>query len=154
MTFVSFVVYTCAMQAAAALLILLATTTAAAQERPVPSDSSRITIPGCARDRAFIVAQPEGHEISATGIQPGRRFRLSGPRRMLDDIRRREATMVEITGLVRKSDLAGPGGLRIFGGRVRIGGALPRDPVRDPMYNQIVIDVEGFQLLPDPCPGR
>lgn len=136
------------------LLIFLAPAAAAAQERPVPNDSSRITIPGCAHDRAFIVAQPEGHEISATGIAPGRRFRLSGPRRVLDDIRRREATMVEITGLVRKSDLAGPGGLRILGGRVRIGGALPRDPVRDPMYNQIVIDVEGFQLLPDPCPGR
>jgi len=125
-----------------------------AQERPVPSDSARITIPGCARDRAFVVTQPEGHDISTSGIQPGRRFRLSGPRRVLDDIRKREATMVEITGLVRKSDLAGPGGVRLFGGRVRIGGALPRDPMRDPMYNQIVIDVEGYQLLPDPCPAR
>ncbi|MBI3050059.1 MAG: hypothetical protein HYY76_17305 [Acidobacteria bacterium] len=136
------------------LLILLAPTPAAAQERPVPSDSARITIPGCARDRAFVVMEPGGHEISASGIQPGRRFRLSGPRQVLADIRKREGTMVEITGLVRKSDLAGPGGLRIFGGRVRIGGALPRDAVRDPMYNQVVIDVEAFQLLPDPCPGR
>lgn len=137
-----------------ASLLLVASAPAAAQERPVPSDSSRITIPGCAHDRAFVVTEPEGHEIKATGIQPGRRFRLAGPRTVLDDIRKREATMVEITGLVRKSDLAGPGGLRIFGGRVRIGGAQPRDPVRDPMYNQIVIDVEGFQLLPDPCPAR
>ena len=62
--------------------------------------------------------------------------------------------MVEITGLVRKSDMAGPGGVSILGGRVRIGGATPRDPVRDPMYNQVVIDVEGYQLLPDPCPTR
>ncbi len=136
------------------LLILLASGAAAAQERPVPSDSNRITIPGCARDRMFVVTQPEGHEITATGIDPGRRFRLSGPRRVLDDIRKREATMVQITGLVRKSDLAGPGGLKVLGGRVRIGGALPRDPVRDPMYTQVVIDVEGFQLLPDPCPAR
>jgi hypothetical protein len=135
-------------------LILLASGAAAAQERPVPNDSSRITIPGCARDRTFVVTQPQGHETSASGIQPGRRFRLSGPRRLLDDIRKREATMVQITGLVRKSDLAGPGGVSILGGRVRIGGATPRDPVRDPMYNQIVIDVEGFQLLPDPCPTR
>lgn len=137
-----------------ALLMLLAPMAAAAQERPVPSDSTRITIPGCARDRAFIVGRPEGHETSASGIQPGRRFRLSGPRAVLNDIRKREATMVEITGLVRKADLAGPGGLTMLGGRVRIGGALPRDPVRDPMYNQTVIDVEGFQLLPDSCPAR
>lgn len=138
---------------AAALLILLAPEGAAAQERPVPSDSSRITIPGCARDRLFVVTKPEGRE-STPGIDPGRRFRLAGSRPVLDDIRKREATMVEITGLVRKSDLAGPGGVRLLGGRVRIGGAMPRDPVRDPMYNQIVIDVEGFQLLPDPCPVR
>jgi hypothetical protein len=145
-------------EATLALLTLLASVPAAAQERPVPSDSTRITIPGCAHDRAFVVMEPGGREITATGIRPGRRFRLSGPRRVLDDIRKREATMVEITGLVRKSDLAGPGGVRLLGGRVRIGGALPRDPmrdpVRDPMYNQIVIDVEGFQLLPDPCPAR
>ena len=73
---------------------------------------------------------------------------------MLDDIKAREGSMVEITGLVRKADMAGPGGVTILGGRVRIGGATPRDPVRDPMYNQVVIDVEGYQLLPDQCPDR
>jgi hypothetical protein len=135
------------------ILVLAVANLTAAQERPVPSDSTRVTIAGCARDRAFIVDAPEGREISATGIQPGRRFRLSGPRKVLDDIRKREATMVEITGLVRKSDVAGPGGLTILGGRVRIGGTAPRD-ARDPMYNQVVIDVEGFQLLPDRCPAR
>lgn len=126
----------------------------AAQERPVPADSSRVTIAGCANDRSFVVDQPDGREIEASGIQPGRRFRLSGPRRVLDDIRRREGSMVELTGLVKKSDLAGPGGVSLFGGRVRIGGAPPRDAMRDPMYNQVVIDVEGFQLLPDACPSR
>jgi hypothetical protein len=135
--------------------VLLAFASAAAgQERPVPSDSTRITIPGCAKDRLFVVEQAQGHENTATSVAPGRRFRLSGPRNVLDDIRRREATMVEITGLVRKSDISGPGGVTFLGGRVRIGGQLPRDPVRDPMYNQIVLDVEGFQVLPDPCPAR
>ena len=147
--------YTFAMQALVSVMLLLAVADlAAAQERPVPSDSSRVTIAGCARDRAFIVDAPEGREISATGIQPGRRFRLSGPRHVLDDIKKREGTMVEITGLVRKSDVAGRGGLTILGGRVRIGGTAPRDAARDPMYNQVVIDVEGFQLLPDRCSAR
>jgi hypothetical protein len=132
---------------------VLAVTTAQ-EERRVPSDSSRITIPGCARDRSFIVDVPQGREVAATGIQPGRRFRLSGERELLDDIKRREGTMVEITGLVRKADLAGPGGIRLLGGRIRIGGTQPRDSMRDPMYNQIVIDVESFQLLPDRCSDR
>jgi hypothetical protein len=61
--------------------------------------------------------------------------------------------MVIITGLVKKSDMAGPGGVTFLGGRVRIGGAPQRDP-RDPMYSQVVIDVEGFQSLPDSCPSR
>jgi hypothetical protein len=126
----------------------------AAQERPIPSDSSRITIAGCARGRAFLVGTPEGREIAPTGIQAGRRFRLSAPRQVLDDIGRRERSMIEITGLVRKADMAGPGGVTILGGRVRIGGAPPRDPIRDPMYNQVVIDIEGYQLLPDRCPSR
>ena len=137
-----------------ALLFFAVANPAAAQERKVPSDSARITIPGCARDRAFVVDSPAGRETAATGIQPGRRFRLSGPRRILDDIKAHEGTMVEITGLVRKSDLAGPGGVSILGGRVRIGGAGARDPVRDPMYNQAVIDLEGYQFLPDRCPAR
>ncbi len=143
------------MQALVSAMLLLAVAhLAAAQERPIPSDSTRISISGCAKDRTFIVDEPAGLEITATGIQPGRRFRLSGPRLVLDDIKKREGTMVEITGLVRKSDVAGPGGVTMLRGRVRIGGTLPRDTIRDPMYNQVVIDVEGFQLLPDRCPTR
>ena len=128
-------------------------TSANAQERPVPGDSTRITIAGCARDRVFIVGEPEGRDPVSPDIRPGRRFRLSGPRAVLDDIRRREVTMVMITGLVKKADMAGPGGVTFLGGRVRIGGAPQRDP-SDPMYSQVVIDVEGFQSLPDGCPSR
>ncbi|MBM3817471.1 MAG: hypothetical protein FJW14_00440 [Acidimicrobiia bacterium] len=135
------------------VLVAVPTLPHAQEERPVPSDSSRVRIAGCAHDRAFIVDVPQGRERSSNGIAPGRRFRLSGPRSVLGNIRRREGSMVEITGLVRKSDLAGPGGVRLFGGRVRIGGAPPRDR-NDPMYNQVVIDVESFQLLPDSCPAR
>jgi hypothetical protein len=143
------------MQKVAAVFILLAVTAVSAgQERPVPSDSTRITVPGCAKDRLFVVQEAEGRENTAKDIAPGRRFRLSGPRAVLNDIRKREATMVEITGLVRKADMAGPGGVKLLGGRVRIGGVSPRDPIRDPMYNQIVLDVEGFQVLPDACPAR
>jgi hypothetical protein len=136
------------------IVALAAVHPAAGQERRVPNDSTRVSITGCARDRAFVVGTPVGREVTATEIQPGRRFRLSGPRQVLDDIKRREASMVEITGLVKKSDMAGPGGVTLLGGRVRIGGTTPRDPMRDPMYNQVVIDVEGYQLLPDACPAR
>jgi hypothetical protein len=138
----------------AALLAIASAPPAGAQERSVPNDSTRITIAGCARDRVFIVGEPEGRDPVSPDIRSGRRFRLAGPRAVLDGIRRREATMVMITGLVRKADMAGPGGVTFLGGRVRIGGAPQRDPMRDPMYSQVVIDVEGFQVLPDGCPAR
>ncbi len=140
-------------------LVLLPGVLLVAQERnTIPRDSARISIPGCANDRTFTAAARPEHEPVGTDVQPGRRFRLSGPKAILEDIKRREGTMVEVTGLVRKSQLAGPGGVTILGGRVRIGGAAPSvpisDPHRDPMYNQVVIDVESWRLLPDSCPTR
>ena len=42
------------------MLLLVVADLAAAQERPVPGNSTRITIPGCSRDRAFIVDEPQG----------------------------------------------------------------------------------------------
>ena len=129
-----------------------------AQERRVPSDSSRISIPGCASDRTFVVGTAPEDQPIRSDIEPGRRFRLNGPRQLLDEIRARERTMIEVTGVVRKSQVSGPGGIAIAGGRIRIGGALPRDPVsnpaRDPMFDVVVIDVESWRALPDSCPER
>ena len=129
----------------------------AAQEREVPRDSSRISIPGCATDRQFVVSPPPEDEPIRSDVQPGRRFRLNGAKAVLDAIERREGTMIEITGLVRKSQLAGPGGISIAGGRVRIGG-VPQSPMsdasRDPMYNVVVIDVESWRQLAGSCQDR
>jgi hypothetical protein len=124
----------------------------------VPKDSTRIAIPGCARDRVFIVAEAPSHEPVGTRLEPGRRFRMAGKREVLDAIKAREGTMVEVTGLVRKSDLDGSGGVRLFGGRVRIGGAQPQAPLsdvqRNSTYTEIVLDVESYRMLTEPCPSR
>ena len=128
------------------------------QERKVPSDSERVAIPGCSKDRTFIVAVTPEHEPVRSEIAPGRRFRLSGPRKLLDEIKAREGRFIEVTGLVRKADLAGPGGIAIAGGRVRIGPGRPQDPIGgsrpDVGYSQAVIDVEGWRQLADECPSR
>lgn len=127
-----------------------------AQEGEVPRDSARLVIQGCARGRTFIAGPRSEHAPGNLEIEPGRRFRLNGPKRILDEIKKREATMVEVTGLVRKSQLAGPGGISIAGGRIRIGGALPQDrnPARSATYNEVVIDLEGWRSLPEECPRR
>ena len=141
-----------------ALLLIYTAFVGAQEQAKVPKDSARIAIPGCARDRVFIVADAPNHEPVGTRLEPGRRFRLSGKREILDAIKVREGTMVEVTGLVRKSDLEGSGGVRLFGGRVRIGGAQPQAPLsdvqRNSSYAEVVLDVESYRMLTDSCPSR
>jgi hypothetical protein len=121
-----------------------------AQERPVPPDSELVSVPGCAKGRNFVTAEGPEHEPKQVAIAPGRRFRLEGSKETLDAIKRREGQLIEVTGLVRKAALS-PGGIAIAGGRIRLGGSSPRqpinDPARDPAYNQPVIDVSSWRLL-------
>ena len=136
-------------------LIAAAAGTLAAQERDVPKDSDRVSIRGCADGRTFIVAPRTEDQPGTLAIAPGRRFRLNAAKKVLDEIKAREHSVVEVTGLVRKSDVNPPQGVPLFGGRVRIGGAVPRDPIsdpaRDPAYNQAVIDVESWRVVPGEC---
>ena len=145
-----------------ALLIVSAAALAAQeQERKVPNDSQRITVPGCAKGRTFTVAAREGHEPTSGELAPGRRFRLSGDKDILKEIEKREGMMVQLTGLVRKADLAGPGGISTGGGRVRIGGGAPQAQVGvgpsgalTGVKTDAVLDVEGWDRLPESCPSR
>ena len=139
-----------------AVLVLMVPAIAAAQEREPPKDSERLVITGCVNNRTLISASTAEHESIKSGVAEGRRFRLAGPGKVLDEIKARKGRMVEITGLVKKSDVAGPGGIKIAGGRIRIGGQQPQtsiasDPTRDPAYNQVVLDVEGWRPLAEPC---
>jgi hypothetical protein len=147
------------MRYAFVIAAVLLTGAAVAQEREVPRDSERVYIPGCAKGRTFTVAEPPEHEPVRSPVEPGRRFRMSGPKKVLDEIKARELSMLEITGLVRKAHLNDFGGVSIAGGRVRIGGGVPQagingDPRRDPLYNEVVIDVESWRALPEECPKR
>jgi hypothetical protein len=146
------------MTAAALFAVLLAAASSAAQEREVPKDSTRISIPGCADGRRFIVMPRSDIEPVRSDVQPGRRFRLNAPKKLLEEIRQVEANYIEVTGLVRKAHLA-PQGVSIAGGRIRIGGAPVHrdptaDPARDPRYNEVVIDVESWRPLPESCPAK
>src|SRR5262245_15206199 len=96
------------------LAVLAAAGSVLAQERPVPKDSTRVSVTGCARGRTFIAAQqPEGEPVRSS-IEPGRRFRMSASKSILEKIKPQERNMIELTGLVRTGQLSGPGGISVL----------------------------------------
>lgn len=116
----------------------------------------RLSISGCARGRVFTVDRNPEHEVSTPTIEYGTRVRLEGPKKLLDEIKSRERSMVEITGLMKLSDTVQPG-VGLAGGRVRIAPAMPmgRGGVgRDPGPQPPVIDIESWRLLNVSCPSR
>jgi hypothetical protein len=132
------------------------------QERQVPKDSVRVSVSGCVKGRMLTAMARATPEPVGPAIETGRHFRLSGPKKLIDEIRAQERHLVEVTGLVRKSQLSPvTGGIPIGGGgRIRIGGGPVNrdptqiDPARDPLANQTILDVESWKPLPDTCPVR
>ena len=143
--------------AAATLFLAVSVAVLAAQEEPgkeVPKDSALVSINGCAKNGIFIVGERREDQPGTLEVQPGRRFRLNGPKALLNEIKAHRRSAMQVTGLIRKAAVT-PQGISVAGGRVRIGGAVPRDaisdPARDPAYNQPVIDVRSWKALTGDC---
>jgi hypothetical protein len=144
-----------------AALVVLALTTltgwpVAAQDvnKPVPKDSVRVYIPGCTKGYMFTAAPITEDQPGRTPIREGTHLRMHASKAIINDIKRHEGQRIEITGLMKKDDLSpngvGVGQFRITGGPSMSGaGSLP-----SPVAGQIVIDVEGWRLVPGDCPMR
>jgi hypothetical protein len=133
-----------------ALVVGLVGTAAAQQEKPVPKDSIRISIPGCPKGVMFTVTESPEHE-SRSSVPPGRRFRLSGKKELLKAIKEREGGLIEVTGLIRKGQLDQTG--VALGGGVSVSqGPTGASAGRDASYTQVILDVEGWRPLIGDCP--
>jgi hypothetical protein len=136
-------------------IVLACAAAAVAQEKPVPKDSERIFIPGCAHNRVFTVGPRREDQPGRSDIAPGTRMLMNGAKKLLSDIKSHQSDEMELTGLIRKSDMQQPG-VKI-GSHVRIGpGPSPTgsNPGRDYYSNQIMIDVEGWRPLTGTCPAK
>ena len=126
----------------------------AREHKPVPNDSVRVSVPGCAKGYVFTAGPRTSDEPGGAAIPPGMHLRMNGPKTMMAEIKAREGSMIEITGLMKKGQYK-PDGVRIGGG-VRItpgpsaGGSLPPGPVA----SQILVDVEGWRPILGDCPSR
>jgi hypothetical protein len=124
--------------------------------RPRGPPPMRLSISGCARGRVFTVDRNPEHELGGLPtIEYGSKIRLQGQKKLLDEIKVNEKSMVEITGLMKQSDVVQPG-VGLAGGRVRIAPAMPmgRGPAYDPGPQPPILDIESWRLLNASCPSR
>jgi hypothetical protein len=127
-----------------------------AQERkPVPKDAVRVSISGCTKGYIFTVGSRPPDETSARDIPEGAHLRMNVPKKMMAEIKAREGSMIQITGLMKKGQF-NPTGVSLGGGVRITPGAGPADSglPRSSAGNQILIDVESWSPTAGGCAGR
>ena len=123
----------------------------AQEQKPVPKDSMRVSIPGCTKGYIFTAGRRTVDEPGSVSVPDGTHFRMNGPKKLIAEIKAHEGSMIQITGVTKKSQYR-PGGVGIGGVRIGpgAGGGFPGSPVA----GQISIDVEGWRPLEGSCPSR
>jgi len=145
----------------AAIAVALAISTAAIdaqdtqEKKPVPKNSVRVSIPGCTKGYVFTVGPRTVDQPGSVNLPEGMHLRMNGSKDLMKEIKAHEGSMIEITGLMKKSqyDPRGVGiggGVRISPGPASGSGMGPGAPVAD----QPQIDVEGWRPAVGECPSR
>jgi hypothetical protein len=149
------------MRITSSLLVALVMSAGAlvAQEKPVPKDSMRVTVPGCSKGSVFTAAPRTEDQVGRADIAEGTRLRMNAPKKLMADIKAHEGQMIQITGLMKKGQynqtgIPVGGGVRVTpgigGGGVGVGAGRPSPTVGGVNY----IDVESWQPAPGDCPSR
>jgi hypothetical protein len=127
----------------------------AQEEKPVPKDSARVSIPGCTKGYIFTAGPRTLENPGTVDLPVGVHLRMNLPKKMMAEIKAHEGSMIEITGLMKKGQYLPDGvgiggGVRISPGPAPTAGSLPNSP----NVSQIFIDVEGWRLVVGHCPSR
>ena len=130
---------------------------AAQETKPVPKDSVRVYVTGCTKGRVFTAGPRLEDPPSNLEIREGTHLRMNGPKKVLEQIKAHEGSMmVGITGLMKKGQYA-PGGVSLGGG-VRIAPAPsspgPSASIGGAGVEQASIDVETVRPVAGRCPSR
>jgi len=125
---------------------------AAQEKKPVPKDSVRVAVPGCTKGYVFTAARRTEDQPGSADIPEGMHLRMNGPKKLMQEIKAHEGSMIEITGLMKKGQYAPGIGI---GGGVRVspgptGGSLSNTP----NASQSFIDVEGWRQAVGSCPSK
>ena len=148
---------------AALLGVLLVPFAAAAQDqrppesKPVPADSVEIATTGCLKGRVFTATEPPEENMRKGPNVTGRSFRLAGPKELMNIVKEHDGDLVQVVGLIRRSDMAPAGpSARIGNTKVTIGAPRSGDPMqsaRQPISEGIaVMDTSSVRYLSETCP--
>jgi hypothetical protein len=139
-------------------LVLAATSFADQESKPIPKDSVEVEARGCLKGRVFTGTGRDETETSARGPDvAGRHFRVTGPREVMDLVKKHNGHLVEVVGVVRKSALGDEGiGMKV-GGNTRVvigapGGDPTRMNTRAASAGVAAMDVVALRYLSDRCP--
>jgi hypothetical protein len=126
------------------------------EEKPVPEDSLRIVAQGCLKGRVFTAISPPDPaeaEVMSSPDLTGRSFRVSGPKAVMNDVKKYNKHLVKVVGLVRKDALRdNTPGARVGNTRIVIGSPRSMEPGgRPPMPGVAVLDLSSVQFLASDC---
>ena len=99
---------------AIAIAAALTTTIVGQEKKPVPKDSVRVAIPGCTKGYIFTAGPRTLEEPGNFEVREGMHLRMNGPKKLLNDIKAHEGSMIELTGLMKKGQYVE--GVNIGGG--------------------------------------
>lgn len=125
-----------------------------AQEKKIPKDSFRVTVPGCTKGYVFTAGPKTEDQVGRLDVPEGIHLRINGPKKLIAEIRAHEGQMIQITGVMKKGQynqqgIAIGGGVRVIPGTGGPAGSRPTVGTEAVNY----IDVESWQPAPGNCPG-
>jgi hypothetical protein len=140
------------------LLGLLASPVPQQETKAVPKDSVEVDARGCFKGRVFTATGEPADENTRKGPDiTGKHFRVTGPREVMDLVKRYDGQFVEVLGIVRKAALDDQGiGMRVGKGARVVIGAPGNDPTRmnapTTAPSMAAMDITAVRLLTDKCP--
>jgi hypothetical protein len=126
------------------------------QEKPaVPKDSVELVVIGCLKGRVLKAVENRQADVENSPLVGDRSFRLAGKKDVMDEVKRQDGHLVEVSGLVKRSSLDDKGAQV---GRVTVGGGSPVSGVGgrmpSPAENVVVMDATSVRLRSSSCTGQ
>jgi hypothetical protein len=121
------------------------------EKRKVPKDSIEVTVIGCLKGRVLRTVHRRDVDVESGPYIGERTFRLAGKKDISDKIKQEQNHLVEVTGIVKRSDLDDKG---IQAGPLTINGGKPVASTRslpNPADNVAVMDVDAIRTRATSC---